>query len=1283
MARHNQISILQWNIASLKSNISQLEAALANKHYDIITLQETNIKRQDIYKYKIQDFRLYFSYADPDIPTSHGLITAVRTSIPSKFVKSPYDSTHESLIVEIQTPEGPLEIQNLYYSPSLNLRIEPIIRTAIPTIMAGDFNARHHAWEHNCNPNTRGRHLAELIETNPELIILNDGSYTTTNDTSVDITIASTALAPKIIWEPRCDLISDCHFAIDITIQKPQFLDKSSFQTRFKLDKTNWTKFTEILEEKAKNLKINGDCLNEITRKVTEIFQDSAEESIPKTKYSSQPQKCWFWNAECTEAKKEFNRILKQHKSGKYPRDITTKMLKGAKDHLRETYDTAKKNAWEEACQSIELSKNTADAWKKLKFFMGGGIRPRTMAHPDPEGKARDLAKEFADRTKRSNLPPLAQNKLSKLMKGRKTIVQQHIRLTDPEIDAKFTNLELNRVLKINRTSTPGEDGIAYTMVHKSGPKARQILLELINQSWAEGRLPDMWKCADQVAIPKPSNRNAFRPISLLSVLSKIMERMVLARLQQVITWHKNLFGFIEKRGTTDGIVMLAQKASETIHSKLQSCLSVFIDLEKAFELADKYVILSELVSQGVKGKLLAWISDYLTDRKGRVRFQGVTSEYMDFENGTPQGSVLSPTLFNVVINALISISYPKPVSVCSYADDIIMICNSPARHKHLKNALRSFESKCNILGLKISASKTKTMNFTRRKQENPTFFLQGEQLECVKEFKYLGVTFDSKLTFGPHAKCCIKRASPKINLMKVIAAGDWGTSTDTLLRYHKAVIRPILDNGIQALAIAKSTAINKIELMERKSIKLALGIPPKADNVAIYLEAGITPFRYRINQYAANYFCKISQMEAKHPMQEYTARGPSTHPIPATPRWDHCVKEHIRENSIPIPKPQKSMSAKPWLTPTIPPEFNIYDLTKPKSKMSDLELQEAGARYELEVLKPALEDYMGIVNYFTDGSVNPKTSRSAIGIVAINPIAHWLGTVSKDTPITQVTSRILNEPVIWQTQHRITDNTGSMLSELVAIKTALEICSTRFSDDPRDVWIHTDSLSSIKTLQNLPPQDNKNLIREIYKLIEALADDGRSVTFNWLPSHSGIRYNDLADIAANEALRKEQIDIVTEPSLSSIKQYTANITRAKFLQEITSTTSAMANYREINPRYKALNFKNVKRQDSTLILKLRLGLYNKCKRHETAYCGYCHMDNPYSTAHYLLECPVTSPHAKSLLEPLTEKELNLPLNQLANCILRHCQKNTSELIKLLNKLKPISECKGHPTNCR
>ena len=134
---------------------------------------------------------------------------------------------------------------------------------------------------------------------------------------------------------------------------------------------------------------------------------------------------------------------------------------------------------------------------------------------------------------------------------------------------------------------------------------------------------------------------------------------------------------------------------------------SIFLDLKNAFDKANKTVILSEL-AKIISGTLLTLIKDYMTGRKGQVYLEGTRSKVKDRELGTPQGGVLSPTLFNVLMNALATIELPCNCQLVIYADDIL---------------LQALESKCEELGIVISTEKSKV--YTDRKIRT-NLFTQG-----------------------------------------------------------------------------------------------------------------------------------------------------------------------------------------------------------------------------------------------------------------------------------------------------------------------------------------------------------------------------------------------------------------------------------------------------------------------------------------------------------------------------------------------------------------------------
>ena len=297
---------------------------------------------------------------------------------------------------------------------------------------------------------------------------------------------------------------------------------------------------------------------------------------------------------------------------------------------------------------------------------------------------------------------------LNNLAPIRDQIVANALEQPDLIHDQEFTIHELNRVLQVNRKSAPGSDGVHRSMLHHTGPGARQILLAFINKLYKDRRLPSTWKQEEQVPIPKPDKRKAFRPISLLSCVSKTMESMVLNRALTIARpqFSEYLYGFLPHKGTTDGLATLATAVNEDIGAGKRNnkeCVAVYIDLEKAFELAHPLVVAHGASKLGIKGNVLAHIVDDLSDRKGTVKYQGSKSQVKDFDLGTPQGSCISPFLFNIIMNRLISKEpddictsrYPDGVKIVSYADDIVIMSNEPERNTLIRQALTTLDQRC------------------------------------------------------------------------------------------------------------------------------------------------------------------------------------------------------------------------------------------------------------------------------------------------------------------------------------------------------------------------------------------------------------------------------------------------------------------------------------------------------------------------------------------------------------------------------------------------------------
>ena len=203
------------------------------------------------------------------------------------------------------------------------------------------------------------------------------------------------------------------------------------------------------------------------------------------------------------------------------------------------------------------------------------------------------------------------------------------------------------------------------------------------------GLVPDMAKLAKIIPIYKAKDKkniSNYRPISLLPVISKILEKVVHKNLYTFLEKNKVLYpsmGFKKNRSTVNAITELVCHITNSMENK-QNTLSVFLDLSKAFDTINHKILVHKLEFYGVRGLALNWFRRYLTDRKQYVLYNNVKSQTLEITRGVPQGSVLGPLLFLIYVNDIPNcLTHSK---VISFADDTTVFSSSKCIDNLYKN---------------------------------------------------------------------------------------------------------------------------------------------------------------------------------------------------------------------------------------------------------------------------------------------------------------------------------------------------------------------------------------------------------------------------------------------------------------------------------------------------------------------------------------------------------------------------------------------------------------------
>ena len=206
--------------------------------------------------------------------------------------------------------------------------------------------------------------------------------------------------------------------------------------------------------------------------------------------------------------------------------------------------------------------------------------------------------------------------------------------------------------------------------------RSLQTLLNIFNNIWETGEYPETWRLATIIPIPKPGKDHVeptnYRPIALTSCLCKTLERMINKPLVWYLESNKLISeyqsGFRTERSTNDNLNRL-ETFIRNAFIKKEHVVAIFFDLEKAYDTTWRYGILKDLHDSGLKGRLPSFIQSFLEDRTIQVRVGSTLSDLYDQEQGVPQGSILSTTLFNIKINNIVKCLDDK--TDCSlYVDD-------------------------------------------------------------------------------------------------------------------------------------------------------------------------------------------------------------------------------------------------------------------------------------------------------------------------------------------------------------------------------------------------------------------------------------------------------------------------------------------------------------------------------------------------------------------------------------------------------------------------------------
>src|SRR6218665_2014719 len=280
-------------------------------------------------------------------------------------------------------------------------------------------------------------------------------------------------------------------------------------------------------------------------------------------------------------------------------------------------------------------------------------------------------------------------------------------------------------------------------------------------------------------------------------------------------------------------------------------------------------------LQQHITDQMFNWIRDFLTDRHIRVRVGAELSDLFLMENGSPQGSVISPVLFIIIMNDI-----PEPandVKLSLYADDSAIWRAGPnpeVNRQHLQSYFDRLKKFFDEWGFKVSTTKTVAMEFScsRTPTAHEPLKLGTSRLLYQSSVKFLGVIFDRHHRWSEHIQYVADRCRKRLNLMRAMAGSHWGASRDTLLMVYRALIRSIIDCGCIAYESASTTQKKVLDTIQCKAHTIASGALRGTSLAALQVDCGEMPLHLRRKQQMMEFVMKAEAIP-DHPTQIITVK--------------------------------------------------------------------------------------------------------------------------------------------------------------------------------------------------------------------------------------------------------------------------------------------------------------------------------------------------------------------------------------------------------------------------
>ena len=850
------IRIAFWNANGIRDKKSELEAFIAHHNVDVFLLNESKLVPSD--RFNVANYTTIRT----DGPHRHGG-TAVIIKRSLKYDPLPivYNDRLETTAIKLCVGRSSfIKIAAAYARSSLvpaTSDLDDVFADTIPTIAAGDFNARHVLWDRTTC--AKGKVIFDYAHGNGVKIITPSSPthFGQNHDpTTIDFVLAKNFNYSYNMYTVTA--LSSDHDPVIFEIASVDLFDGPAFHR----PTVDWKAFhyhtfhnITVPTRTATHTQIN-DAIHTYNTQMSAAITAAALPPSDKTS-PTLPRKI-------LSLIREKNRTRKRWIQSRDP-NIKT-ILNQQTARIKFEVNKHKNSLWNSHLESLSITDGSV--WNTIKSITKDPFQSNiTLKANDGSlvSSFAGVAKLFADSLEDQftlNTPATQVDTDS-----------VHFELPPHDPLPHVSPKDIGRLINsVPNRKAPGPDNITPKMLKLADSKATVALTAIINACIRARIFPDAWKTADVILFRKKQSSctdpKNYRPISLLSVPSKIYERILLSHLLKDVTIHKILpdtqHGFRANHSTTHQITTVTEHILDGF-SRHNATGAIFLDVSKAFDRVWHAGLLFKMATAGISPPLIATIKSYLSNRTFRVKHNNIRSTDRSIAAGVPQGSTLSPMLYNIYTHDI-----PQPTSnrtiLAQYADDTAILASSISTRGillYLNKHLRVLEDWFSKWKININSNKSVAMHFSRRKatrfNRQPTSPLQmfGKPIRWANTTTYLGITFDRRLTWTPHIDNTAKKAKgARARLYPLLNAQSKLSIRNRILLY-KTLIRPIMTYACPSwgYALAYHRRANPLQTVQNTSLRRCLNTNRYVTNERIHKDLNIPPILDTIKSHSHKFF--------------------------------------------------------------------------------------------------------------------------------------------------------------------------------------------------------------------------------------------------------------------------------------------------------------------------------------------------------------------------------------------------------------------------------------------